>query len=282
MKKLVLLVSMFALAACDRPQYDVQLVCEDGAKGQLLVDAQFYKSHADLTIKRLTKELRAKAQHRDNMWLADHTWLYNQIPQIDDITEITLNATEYGDYEMPGKIKMELNRDRFTGGLKFTLWHAADNNLMMRDGKKIPDGEYMVGVSCEPVFDSTEPEPQNISAEIKNCMAYVSSQLIFDNTQTEKRILVYDENTGREMYIGEEAINKIFNGIEPYHFYFVNAEYYPDDALSACDVAARLREYIGTHIDSEYIPEPTNLVSVSPGQTIITTCGDDDIVIRGE
>lgn len=283
MKRVLFLMGMLALAACDRPQYDLQMVCEDGADGDLLVDAKIYKSHADLIVKRLDKELRDKAQKKNNMWLADHVWLYNQIPNIDDKIELSLPVTEYGDYEIPGKIKLDLSHGSLTGGLNFTLWHAADNNLTMRDCSIVSDGEYMVGNHCEPVLYPKNVNKNNLSAEDKNCLNYVGSQISMDDTPTEKRLRVYDEKTGREMYLGEAAINEIFRGIEPNHFYLGNMNHYPDDAKQACAVAARLREYIAAHIDAEYIPEPENVVSVSAGETMTISCfAGEKIVVRGE
>ena len=278
----IILLPVLALAACDRPQYDLQMVCEDGAHGNLLVDAKIYKSHADLVVKRIDKELRDKAHKKNNMWLADHVWLYNQIPNIDDKIELSLPVTEYGDYEIPGKIKLDLSHGSLTGGLNFTLWHAADNNLTMSNGDKIADGEYMVGTDCAPVLYPKKVNKNNLSAEDKNCLNYVGSQVQFDSTPTEIRLRVYDEKTGREMYIGEATINEIFGGVKPNHFYLGNMNYYPEDAKLACDVAARLREYIAAHIDAEHIPEPKAVVSVSAGETITLTLGDEEIVVRGE
>lgn len=281
MKKALLLLPVLALAACDRPQYDLQMVCEDGAHGDLLVDAKIYKSHADLAVKLLYKDLRAKA--RGEVWLADHVWLYNQIPQIDDTIDLSLPATEHGDYEIPDKIKLEMYHGGLAGGLKFELWHAVDNNLTMSDGYKILAGQYRVGTTCEPVLypvDVPEKIPMAQRKEIKNCLAYVGSQVLFDNTATETRLRVYDEKTGREMYIGSAAINEIFGGIEPHHFYLGNKN--PEDTMQACDVAARLRAYIAAHIDAEHIPEPKNVVSVSAGETITLTLGDEEIVVRGK
>ena len=284
MKKIFCLAAVLGLAACERPKYDFQMVCEDAAKGDLLVDAKIYKSHADLVVKRLDKELREKALNhgRGSMWLADHVWLYNQIPNIDDKIELSLPVTDHGDYEVPGKVKLAMSRGTFTGGLKFMLWHAADNNLTMNNGEKIPDGEYMRGTSCEPVLYPEAVEESGLSAEQKNCLNYVSSQIFMDNIATEKRLLVYDEKTGRTMYIGAAAINEIFGTLETYHFFFCNMNYYPDDAKRACDVAARLRKYIAEHIDAEYIPEPKNVVSVSAGGEITLSVGGEKIIVRGE
>lgn len=281
MKKLALLLPVLALVACDRPKYDLQMVCEDGARGELLVDAKIYKSHANLVVKRINKELRDKAR-TNGMWLADHVWLYNQIPNIDDTIELVLHVNEHGDYEMPGKIKLNLSHDSLTGGLNFTLWHAADNNLTMSDGEKISDGKYMVGTHCNPVLYPNDVGKNNLSAEDKNCLNYVSSQVLFDNTPTERRLRVYDENTGREMYVGTASIKEIFGDIEPHHFYFSNMNNYPEDAKRACDVAARLRSYIAEHIDAEHIPEPKNEVYISAGETMTLTVGDEEIVVRGE
>lgn len=285
MKRLFFFVCLLGLAACDRPQYDVQLVCEDGAKGQFMVDAKVYDNHADLSIKRLTKELRVKPQGQGNMWLADHTWLYNQVPQIDDIIDVSLPVNESGEYEFPGKIKFDLDHNGLTGGMTFTLWYAADNNLTMANGEPVPDGEFVVGANCEPVLYpvdvSLDVSLKGMSAEqikeVKNCMWYLQEQMLFDGG----RIIAFDENTGREMYISRDILNTIFNGVEPNHYYLYNARLYPDDAKNACEVANRLRDYIATHIDSEYIAEPENVVSVSYGETITITCGNDDIVIKG-
>lgn len=287
MKKVVLLLFVLALGACDRPQYDMQMVC--GSTDRLLIDAKIYKSHADLAAKRLTKDWRARA--RGEQLSTDHIWLYNQVPNIDDVLDITLPAGDHDEYEVPGKIKLELGHYDMTGGLYFMLWHAADNNLTRDDGEKIPDGQYTGGIVCHPVlYPRNVPEkiPVAQRKEIKNCLSYLDSQVHdVENTVTEKgietRIRVYDENTGREMYIGNAAINEIFNGIEPYHFYFENMNVFPDDVMQACDVAARLRAYIAAHIDAEYIPEPKkNEISISSGETMTLTCDDEEIVIRGE
>lgn len=281
MKRICCLMGLLGLCACDRPQYDLQMVCEDGARGNLLVDAKIYESHADLVIKRLDKELRDKAQRKNSMWLADHVWLYNQIPNIDDKIELVLPVNEYGNYEVPGKIRLDLNHDNLTGGLNFTLWHAADNNLTMRSGDRIADGEYMVGTDCKPVLYAKNVNKNNLSAEDKNCLNYVGSQAQFDSTPTETRLRVYDETTGREMYIiGASVINEIFGGVELHHFYLENMNYYTEDAKHACEVATRLRAYIAEHIDEEYIQEPEYVIP--SGETITLTLGDEEIMIRGE
>lgn len=159
MKKIALLLPVLALSACDRPQYDLQMVCEDGAHGDLLVDAKIYKSHADLAITRLSKELREKA--RGTMRLADHSWVYNQIPEIDDMIEISVPANDKheGDYELAGKIEFSLGRDDLTGGRTFTLWHMSDNNLTMKDGEVLPNGMPIIGLECKPVVDAVKDNP---------------------------------------------------------------------------------------------------------------------------
>lgn len=257
MKRIFCLLGLVALCACDRPQYDVQLVCSDGAKGQLLVDAQIYEAHADLTVKRLDKELRWKALNYDDTWLADHLWLYNQVPQIDDSIKLELPVNENNEYEIPNKVKLDVRNNNLTGGVEFTLWHAADNNLRMNDGTALPDGKYMIGAECDVVIFPINVIPENIPdakvKEIKNCMNYIDSQLYWTSTADEQRLQVYDEKTGREMFIGEEQIKEIFGDIKPNHFYLENIRYYGEDAMHACDVAQRLREYIQVHIDTEYI-----------------------------
>lgn len=281
MNRVFFLMGLLGLCACDRPRYDLQLVCEDGARGNLLVDAKIYESHADLVIKRLDKELRDKAQRKNSMWLADHVWLYNQIPNIDDKIELVLPVNKHGNYEVPGKIKLDLSHDNLTGGLNFTLWHAADNNLTMRSGDRIADGEYMVGTDCKPVLYAKNVNKNNLSAEDKNCLNYVGSQTQFDSTPTETRLRVYDEKTGREMYIiGASEINEIFGGVEPHHFYLENMNYHTEDVKHACEVATRLRAYIAEHIDEEYIQESEYVIP--SGETITLTLGDEEIMIRGE
>jgi len=289
MKNLVLLSLVFVLSACDRPQYDMQMVCSDGAKGQLLVDAKIYKSHADLVIKRLSKELRDKAlkSGRGDMWLADHSWLYNQIPEIDDMIEVSVPADNRheGYYELAGKIEFELGRDDLTGGRTFTLWHMSDNNLTMDDGEVLPNGMPMKGVTCEPVVDAVEDKlPEGFTSEIKNCLNYIDSQLFRDGTKSEISYQVYDEKSGRTMYIDKEKFQEAFGEIEPHRFHLLNAyNNYPEDAMRACDVAARLRAYIAAHIDAEHIPGPKNMVSVSSGETMVISChGDEEIVVYGE
>lgn len=288
MKNLTLLLSFLVLAACDRPQYDMQMVCEDGAKGQLLVDAKIYKSHADLVIKRLSKELRDKAlkSGRGDMWLADHLWLYNQIPEIDDVIEVSVPANDKRDgyYELAGKIEFNLGRDNLTGGRTFTLGHMSDNNLTMNDGEVLPNGMPIQGVTCKPVVDAVKDKlPEDFTSEIKNCLNYIDSQLFRGYTESEISYEVYDEYSGRTMYIDKEKFNEAFGETEPHRFYLLNAYHnYPEDAKRACDVAARLRAYIAAHIDAEYIPEPENVVSVSVGETITLTLGDEEIVVRGE
>lgn len=283
MKRLFFFICLLGLAACDRPQYDLQMVCEDGAKGQLMVDAKVYDTRADLVIKRLTKELRAKAKGQSNMWLADHTWLYNQIPQIDDEIEVSLPINEEGIYEIPGKIKLVLNHSALTGGLRFTLWPATDNNLKMADGETVPDGEYLVGTTCEPVLYPVDVSIKDIPVEqrkeVKNCLEYLEEQLLFNG---EKGVLVFDEKTGREMNISNSVIKEMFNGIELNHFYLLNARYYPDDVKHACEIANRLREYIATHIDSEYIKESENSVYISAGEVVTISCDDDEVVVIGQ
>lgn len=284
MKRIFLLMGMLALCACDRPQYDIQLVCDDGAKGQLLVDAKIYKSHADLAITRLSKELREKAQGK--LWLADHSWLYNQIPEIDDMIEVSVPANDKheGYYELAGKIEFNLGRDDLTGGRTFTLWHMSDNNLTADNGDVLSNGTPVIGVGCEPVVDAVKDNPPaGFTSEIKNCLNYINSQLLPGYTESEISYEVYDEKTGRTMYIDKEKFNEAFGETEPHRFYLLNAYYnYPEDALRACDVAARLRSYIAEHIDAEYIPQNPDAISVSRGEELTISCDTDQFVIRGE
>ena len=257
MKKIFCLLGLIALCACERPQYDLQLACGDGAKGQLLINAQIYESHADLTVKRLSKELRGNALNHADTWLADHLWLYNKVPQIDDSIKLELPVNENNDYEIPNKVELDITRNNLTGGVEFILWHAADNNLRMGDGTAIPDGKYMVGAECKVVISPINVIPENIPdakvKEIKNCMNYIGNQISWASTLDERRIRVYDEKTGREMYIYQDQINEIFGGIDPTHLLLQNLYMFPQDAVHACDVAQRLREYISAHIDTEYI-----------------------------
>lgn len=289
MKRVFFMVGMLALAACDRPQYDLQMVCEDGAKGDLLVDAKIYKSHADLVIKRISKELRKKAlsHGRGDMWLAEHLWLYNQVPNIDDEIELSLPVKDKHDgyYELAGKIDFNLGRDSLTGGRTFTLWHMSDNNLTMNDGEVLSDGIPMKGVTCELVVDAVkDKQPEGFTSEIKNCLNYIDSQLFRGYTESEISYEVYDEDSGRTMYIDKENFNEAFGETEPHRFYLLNAYHsYSEDAKRACDVAARLRRYIAAHIDAEHIPEPKNVVTVSSGETMTISCfADEKIVVRGE
>ena len=137
MKKALLLLSIFALAACDnnKPKYDVLLSCEDGAEGRYLVQAKVYETKADLVITRLDKELRKKE------WLAGHLWLYNKLPLIDDKIKMSLPAKEsFSVYEERDHVRLEMGHDNLSGGVDFSLWHASDKNLILNDGEEIPDG----------------------------------------------------------------------------------------------------------------------------------------------
>lgn len=80
-------------------------------------------------------------------------------------------------------------------------------------------------------------------------MNYINSQLLPGYTESEISYEVYDEYSGRTMYIDKENFNEAFGETEPHRFYLLNAYHnYPEDALRACDVAARLRAYIAAHI----------------------------------
>lgn len=254
MKKIFCILGLIVLCACERPEYDLQLACEDGAKGQLLVDAQIYESHADLTVKRLSKELRATAMGQNEY--ADNIWLGNQVSQIDDVISISLPVNANGDYEIPNKVALDIGRDNLTGGVTFTLWHMLDKNIIL-GGTEIPAGESLHGSICQVVISPVNVVPDGISAEqlkeIKNCMNYISNQLLWDSTIDESRIRVYDEKTGREMYITEKQIDEIFNGIAPVDLMLENLSNDSENIVHACNVAQRLREYIQAHIDTEYI-----------------------------
>ena len=273
MKKIALVLSVLALMACERPQYDVLLVCEDGARGQLLVDAKIYKDRADLNIKRLSQELlREKAQGSSAARVINHLWLYNQIPEIDDTITLSLPVNESGNYEIDGKISLQVGIDNLTGGKLHTLWHYTDNDLTDLNGNKIPNGIRHGGAMCVPVIDSV-PTSVNISSDVKKCLSYITSQVLYDSEPTvdaPRRLRVYDENSGREMYIVESEWNEIFGGVKPSHFYEFNK--YPNDAMQACDVAARLRAYIAAHIDAQSILQPQNPQPV--GMEKITVIGE--------
>ena len=254
MKKIFCVLGLIVLCACERPEYDLQLACGDGAQGQLLIDAQIYESHADLTVKRLSKELRATAMGQNEY--AGNIWLGNQVPQIDDVISISLPVNANGDYEIPNKVELDIGRDNLTGSLMFTLLHILDKNMIL-DGVEIPAGEFLSGSICQVVVLPVDVVPDGISAEqlkeIKNCMNYIENQILWDSTPDGSRIRVYDEKTGREMYIYQDQMNEIFGGIDPTHLLLRNLHIFPQDAVHACDVVQRLREYISAHIDTEYI-----------------------------
>lgn len=256
MKRMMFLLPVLALAACDKPKYDMTLACEDGAKGQYLVEAKIYETRADLVITRLDKELRNKR----NEWLADHLWLYNKLPLIDDKIEISLPAEmAFSDYTDPGHVKLSMSHSNLTGGLGFSLWHAADNNLTMNDGEKIPDGEWMVGTPCKLVVDRKLTDYGDMTPEeikkMKNCAAYNEIQLSMDTVAPgTAAYVVYDEDSGREMFISKEQMKEITKGVEFNHFVLQNIRYYLDDAKHACEIADRLKAYIKEHIDTEGKP----------------------------
>ncbi|MCQ2599490.1 MAG: hypothetical protein MJ187_03910, partial [Alphaproteobacteria bacterium] len=258
MKKSLLLLPVLALAACDnnKPKYDMTLACEDGAKGTYLVEAKIYETKADLVITRLDKELR----HKSNEWLADHLWLYNKLPLIDDKIEISLSAeSAFSEYTDPGHVKLSMSHGNLTGGLGFSLWHAADNNLTVNDGEKIPDGEWMVGTSCHLVVDRKLTDYGDMTPEeikkMKNCAAYNEIQLSMDTVApSTAAYVVYDENTGREMFISKEQMKVITNGVDFNHFVLANIRYYLEDAKHACEIADKLKAYIKEHIDEEGKP----------------------------
>lgn len=290
MKRIFCMIALMGLCACDRPQYDVRLDCSDGAGGHIQVDARVYKSNADLQITRLYKDLSIVTQS-DSPYRGDHSWLYNQIPQIDDTITLRLDATESGtEYAFENKIKMDVGHDRLTGGATFILWYAPDTPATAH-AAELKDGEYLFGTTCTPIIDPQPQPTHNIPAaqrgEIKNCIAYISAQLTYDSTPTVRRIRVFDENTGRQMYINQDAFDQIFGDIDPtfFHFYsdkWSNANKFLDDVMHSCEVAARLREYIAAHIDTDYIRAPENVVPVALGEEIGITCDGQDIIFRGQ
>lgn len=246
MKRVFCLLGLVALCACDRPQYDVQLLCTDGTLSNLLVDAKVYESHADLVVKRLDKELR----YNTLMSIGnpgDQTWLADQLPQIDDTVSVSLPVTDMGVYELPNKVRFETVRDNLTGGVNFILWHTLDET-----------GVFKQGYQCDVVVSPIDIAPENMSdaqlKEIKNCMNYIENQWSFvvDTPMGEGRH-VFDEKTGRTMYIYEPQIKEIFGDIEPSNLFLSGLISHNKDIVHACDVAQRLHEYIQTHIDSEYI-----------------------------
>lgn len=255
MKKSLLLLPVLALAACDKPKYEVALSCEDGAKGQYLVEAKIYKTKADLVVTRLSKEMREK--HKE--WLADHVWLYNQVPEIGDTVKISIPAREaFSDYTEKDHIRLDMGHNLLDGGLRFTLWHAAEN-LTLRDGEKIPDGQFMVGSPCDPIIDRKMPNYGNIAPEklkeIKKCAAYLQSQAHSDTVAPgTAAFIVYDENSDREMIVSKEQMDVFTNGVELHHYFLYNMSKYPEEASHACEVANKLRAYINEHIDAEGKP----------------------------
>lgn len=244
MKKIFCILGLIVLCACERPEYDLQLVCYDRTYGVFSVDAEIYESHADLNIKRLYKELRYNSSHPiDDSRVY---WLIDQLPQIDDVISVSLPATTSGGYELPNKLGLTTRRDTLTGGMTFTLWTGFDES-----------GQIESGSQCQAVIAPIDMSPENIPTEqlkeIKNCMNYIGNQISWASTLDERRIRVYDEKTGREMYIYQDQMNEIFGGIDPTHLLLQNLYMFPQDAVHACDVAQRLREYISAHIDTEYI-----------------------------
>lgn len=256
MKSILLLLMGLTLIGCDNRQYDVLLSCEDGASGKYLIDAKIDKNKADLDITRLSKELRGK--HKE--WLAEHLWLYNQIPEIDDTIHISLPVDKvFSVYQEENRIKLDMRHDSLDGGLRVTLWHASDDDLSMADGEKIPDGEWMVGTPCNIVIDRFVPDYDNIEPkklkEIKACAAYLESQALLDTIAPGKSaFVVYDENSDREMFVSKEQMNVLTNGIEFGHLMLQNLFNYPQDAVFACEVADKLRAYTKEHIDTEGKP----------------------------
>ena len=258
MKKSLFLLPVLALAACDnnKPKYDMTLSCDDGANGKYLVEAKVYETKADLIVTRLSKELRGK--HKE--WLADHLWLYNKVPEIGDTVKVSVPAREaYSDYVEKGQIRLDVGHDLLDGGLRFTLWHASDNNLTLRDGEKIENGEWMVGSPCEPVIDRRIPNYGNIAPEmlkeIKACAAYLQDQAHSDTIAPgTAAFIVYDENSDREMIVTQEQMDVFTNGVELHHYFLYNMSKYPEDASHACEVANKLRAYINEHIDAEGKP----------------------------
>lgn len=256
MRGSLLLLPVLALAACDKPKYELVLSCEDGAQGQYLVETKIYKSRADLVVTRLSKELREKRKE----WLADHLWLYNMLPEIDDTIKVSLPATKaYSEYVENGNIKLQVGHDLLDGGLRFTLWHAAHNDLTMKDGEKIPNGEWMVGTPCNIVMDRFVPDYGNVAPKklkkIKSCAAYLESQALSDTIAPRKAaFVVYDENSDREMFVSKEQMDVFTNGVELHHYFLQNMSHYPEDATHACEVADKLRAYIKEHIDTEGKP----------------------------
>ena len=85
-------------------------------------------------------------------------------------------------------------------------------------------------------------------------MNYIENQWSFvvDTPMGEGRH-VFDEKTGRTMYIYEPQIKEIFGDIEPSNLFLSGLISHNNDIVHACEVAQRLHEYIQTHIDTEYI-----------------------------
>ncbi|MBQ7949733.1 MAG: hypothetical protein IJ276_01960 [Alphaproteobacteria bacterium] len=257
MKKVLCILPVLALAACDKPKHDLVLSCDDGADGRFLVEAKIYDERADLVITRLDRKLRNKG------WLADHTWLYNQLLLIDDKIAMSLPLVD-GSFEEKDHVRFEMGHNNLTGGLAFTLWHAAHNNLTMNDGEVIKNGEWMVGSPCNIVIDRELPDYGNLQEpdikRLKNCAAYLNSQMTTETVAPgTAAYLVYDEASGRNMHISKEEMNAITNGVPIHHFSHYNIKYYVDDFKNACEIEKKLKTYIQQNIESRAIKNEPNI-----------------------
>ncbi|MBQ8255437.1 MAG: hypothetical protein IJY99_00530 [Alphaproteobacteria bacterium] len=244
MKKILLLPILLGLVACDKPNYDVDLLCEQSGS-KYLVNARTYNDKAVLKITTLDKSLREKD------WLKNHTWLESQIPQIDDILDITLKG-DCNSFEEPEHIKFDIHQDNLTQSAIFTLWFASDNNLKMSDGNEIPNGEYMVGTQCKLLIPHKSKQKNikpNLSdseiKKIKNCNAYIASQLSHDGSDYH----VYDEK-GRTTLIPQTEINALFGENKPHFYYVENINYYADKLSNSCEIAEKLKTLIKNKLES--------------------------------
>ncbi len=269
MKKIFLLCAMFGLLGCDKAEQNVDLQC-DLAGTSYLINANIYEDRADLEIKVWDKDLRNKER------LRNHTWLENQIPQIDDVLVVSLPKNDKGDFEESGHIKLELNSFQVPSGYtNFVLWFATDNNLVMPGGGIINNGEYITGADCRvltPINSDKKQNMPNISVEelkkIKNCNAYIGSLSRSETVASRyAEWRVYDPDTGRETFMDDSQL-KVALGENELHYYFnSNLRHYADKVLDSCDVAEKLKQIIRQELDS--VRYTANLECVDTGKVFV-------------
>lgn len=255
MKRILCLVGILGLCACDRPDYDVLVSCHGNHSEYYLIHARLYKSHADLDVTRLS--MGSFFSLREN---EEPLWFYNQVPEIDDTISVRVPSVKGDDGDNDLVAEYRLNNDFAFQVERFTL--AGGLSFMVYSRYNAARDRFDFGYGCEPVLYRVDRNPRGVPADeikrVKACVGYLDAQRQGPYNQGDvedawKYVTLYDTDSNRHMRITREEFNEIIGTDDvPSVWRLVNDW---DSGANACEMADRLREYISAHIDAEYIPD---------------------------